>query len=251
MESLPEYERLSLRMAERSRLAAGFARQIELTAGPRLDMPLSDCEAIDIGCGYGYTAAELARTCKRVVGIEPNEALVEQARRTVEERGLTNLEVRRLAIGELDDVGSFDLAIMDNVLEHIEDQRDALLRLSRCLRVGGVAFILVPNKYWPIEVHYRLPFLSYLPLPLATRYLRASGRGTDYRDASYAPSYRRLWTLLGERPELDARFTLPADISLAEGGGSLVYRVGVSMLRRFPPLWALSKAFLIVAKKSR
>lgn len=246
---LPEYERLSLRMAERSRLAAGFARQIELTAGPRLDVPLAECEAIDIGCGYGYTAAELAKTCKRVVGIEPNEALAEQARRTVEERGLTNLEIRQVAIGELDDVERFDLAIMDNVLEHIEDQRDALRRLSDCLRPGGVAFILVPNRYWPIEVHYQLPFLSYLPLPLATRYLRASGRGTDYRDASYAPSYRRLRGLLRERPELDARLTLPADISLAEGGGSLVYRVGVGALRRFPPLWALSKAFLVVAKK--
>jgi SAM-dependent methyltransferase len=249
MQSLPEYERLSLRMAERSRLAAGFAKQIELTAGPRLDMPLAECEAIDIGCGYGYTAAELARLCKRVVGIEPNEALAEQARRTVEERGLTNLEISQVAIGELDDVERFDLAIMDNVLEHIEDQRGALRRLSDCLRPGGVAFILVPNKYWPIEVHYRLPFLSYLPLPLATRYLRASGRGTDYRDASYAPSYRKLWKLLRERPELDARLTLPADISLAEGGGSPVYRVGVGMLRRFPPLWALSKAFLVVAKK--
>lgn len=250
MDALPEYERLSLRMAERSRLAEGFARQVELTAGPSLDRPIADCEAIDIGCGYGYTAAALARTCKRVVGIEPNEALAEQARRTVEERDLANVEIRRQPIGALDDVEAFDLAIMDNVLEHIEDQRDALRRLSRCLRPGGVAYILVPNRYWPIEVHYQLPFLSYLPLPLATRYLRASGRGTDYRDASYAPSYLRLRRLLRERPELDARLTLPGDLSLAERGGSLVYRVGVGLLRRFPPMWALSKAFLVVAKKA-
>lgn len=249
MDALPEYERLSLRMVERSRLAEGFARQVELTAGPSLDLPLADCEAVDIGCGYGYTAAELARRCKRVVGIEPNEALAEQARKTVEERGLTNLEIRQQPVSELD-VEAFDLAIMDNVLEHIEDQRDALWRLSRCLRPGGVAYILVPNKYWPIEVHYRLPFLSYLPLPLATRYLRASGRGTDYRDASYAPSYRRLRRLFRERPELNAKLTLPVDVSLAEGGGSLVYRFGVGLIRRFPPMWAVSKAFLVVAKKA-
>jgi SAM-dependent methyltransferase len=250
VQSLPEYERISLRMVERSRLAEGFARQVELTAGPSLDMPMADCEAIDIGCGYGYMAAELARMCKRVVGIEPNEPLVEQAVKTAQERGLTNLEIRRQTIGELDDVEAFDLAIMDNVLEHIEDQRDALRRMSRCLRPGGVAYILVPNRYWPIEVHYQLPFLSYLPLPLATRYLRASGRGTDYRDASYAPSYRKLWKLLRERPELDARLTLPGDVTLAEGGGSLAYRLGVSVLRRFPPMWAVSKVFLVVAKKT-
>jgi len=250
MDALPEYERLSLRMAERSRLAAGFARQIALTAGPRLDLPLADCETIDIGCGYGYTVAELAARCKRVVGIEPNEALAAHAGETVANRGLTNAEVRRCAIGELDDVQAFDLAIMDNVLEHIADQRGALRRLSRCLRPGGVAFVLVPNRYWPIEVHYRLPFLSYLPPPLATRYLRASGRGNDYTDASYAPSYRRLRALLRERPELDARLTLPADISLADGGGSPAYRAGVRLLRRFPAMWAVSKAFLVVAKKT-
>jgi SAM-dependent methyltransferase len=249
MDALPEYERLSLRMAERSRLAEGFARQIELTAGPRLDRPLAECNAIDIGCGYGYTAAELATRCRRVVGIEPNAALAAQAGNTVAARGLHNLEIRQQEIGELPDVAAFDLAIMDNVLEHIEDQRGALRRLSQCLRPGGVAFLLVPNRYWPIEVHYKLPFLSYLPLSVATSYLRLSGRGTDYRDASYAPSYLRLQRLLRERPELDARLTLPADVGLAEGGGSPAYRAGVALLRRFPAMWAISKAFLVVAKK--
>jgi hypothetical protein len=91
--------------------------------------------------------------------------------------------------------------------------------------------------------------LSYLPLPPATRYLCASGRGTDYRDASYAPSCRRLWTLLGERPELDARLTLPADISLAEGGGSLVYRVGGAHAAPLPAAAGAVQGGFVVAKE--
>lgn len=249
MSSLPEYEETTLRMVERRRLAAGFAKQIELTTSPSLDLPFADCTVIDIGCGYGHTATELARTCRHVVGIEPNSVLAGHARDLAQREDTPAFEFRQQAIGELEDVDAFDIGIMDNVLEHIEDQPDALRRLSRCLKPGGVAFILVPNKLWPIEAHYGLPFLSYLPLPLATRYLRMSGRGQDYRDASYAPSYRRLWKLLAARPELDARLTLPGDISLAEGGGRAAYALGITLLRRYPRLWMISKSFLVVAKK--
>jgi len=249
MSSLPEYEQLSLKMAERRSLAAGFAKQIELTTQPVLDVPFSEASVIDIGCGYGHTAAELARMCTRVVGIEPNQTLAHHAYELSQQESSKNLEFRQQSIEELEDVDAFDVGIMDNVLEHIEDQREALRRLSRCLKPGGVAFILVPNKFWPIEVHYQLPFLSYLPLPLANRYLQISGRGHDYRDASYAPSYRRLRRLLAERPELDTRLTIPADISLAEKGASFTYKLGVKLLRRFPQLWMISKAFLVIAKK--
>lgn len=249
MSNLPEYERVSLDMVERGRLAAGFARQIELTTSPFLERPFERCELIDIGCGYGHTAAELARKCAHVVGLEPCSDLAEHARQLAQREGSPKFEVREMPVEELDDVEAFDVAVLDNVLEHIEDQREALRVISRCLRPGGVVFILVPNKMWPLEVHYKLPFLSYLPLTLANRYLRITGRGHDYRDASYAPSYRRLKRLLTELPELDYRFTVPADVSLADGGARASYRLGVAMLERFPQLWMISKAFLIIAKK--
>lgn len=245
-EALPEYEK-SLRMVERAELAAGFVRQVELTAGPSLPRPLADCSVIDIGCGYGHGVAELAGRCARVVGVEPNPVLVRAARERT--AGTANVEIREGTVGDITDVEAFDLVILDNVLEHIDDQPEALRVISRCLRPGGVAFILVPNKTWPIEVHYHLPFLSWLPLPLATRYLRASGRGTDYTDASYAPTLGRLRQLFAKHPELTARLTLPADLSLAEAGSSPIYRYGVAALRRFPQLWAISKAFLLVVTK--
>lgn len=250
MSALPEYERSSLRMVERAELASGFATQIELTVAPFLDRPPAEWRVIDVGCGYGHGVVELARRCAYAVGVEPNAALAAAAREHVAAAGVPNAEIRELSAGEVDDPGTYDLAVLDNVLEHIEDQPAALAQISRCLRPGGVAFILVPNKLWPIEVHYGLPFLSYLPLPAATAYLRASGRGSDYRDASYAPTLRRLRRLFADRPELRAQLVLPADVTLAEGGGSPVYRWGVAALRRFPGLWTISKAFLIVARKA-
>jgi SAM-dependent methyltransferase len=250
MSSLPEYERHTLRMVDREVLAAGFVRQIELTVGPVLARPINECAVLDIGCGYGHGLAEWSSRAASAVGIEPSPGLAAHARDLVADRGLVNVSVREGLVGQLEDVEAFDVAVMDNVLEHIDEQADALHRLSRALRVGGVAYILVPNKLWPIEAHYGLPFLSYLPLPLADRYLRATGRGTSYEDASYAPTVGRIRRLFGHRPELDFRFTLPGDLSLAEGGDSLLYRTGAAFLHRYPALWWISKSLLVVARKT-
>jgi hypothetical protein len=55
--------------------------------------------------------------------------------------------------------------------------------------------------------------------------------------------------LLAQRPELESHFTVPGDVTLAEGGASRLYVLGVSALRRVPALWSISKAFLVVAVK--
>ena len=249
MNDLPEYERLTHPMLSRADLAPDFVSQIRLTVAPFLSRPFAECRVIDIGAGYGHAAAALARHCAQVVALEPSETMATYADELARAKGLENMTVRTGDVASITEEGVYDLAVLDNVLEHIDDQPGALATISRCLAPGGALFLLVPNKLWPIEVHYRLPFLSYLPLPLANLYLRASGRGRDYQDASYAPTYHGLRRLLDGRPELDAHFVLPADLGLARGGQSRVYRWGVAAIRRFPFLWMISKALLVVVVK--
>jgi SAM-dependent methyltransferase len=223
--------------------------QVLQTVEPYLHRPLDQLRVIDIGSGYGATACELAKSCGHVVGIELSPQRVDSARRLAEESQRSNVEFRCQGVLELADREAYDLAILDNVLEHLPDQPGALAAICRALRPDGLLYILVPNKLWPIEVHYRLPFLSYLPRRCANWYLRLSGRGTDYRDASYAPTYLRLRRLLRDRPELSYEFALPARIELAAGGNRWHYRWGVRAIRACPSLWAISKAFLVVARK--
>jgi SAM-dependent methyltransferase len=243
----PAYDRGDAAMLQsRAPQAAAFARQILATVTPFLAAPPR--RVIDVGCGYGHTAFELARHCEHVVGIEPFAELAGHAAELA--RGRETLEIRHQSVYELTDHVQYDLAILDNVLEHLPDQPTAIATLVEALKPGGALFILVPNKLWPIEVHYHLPFLSYLPLSLANRYLRASGRGSDYEDASYAPTYWRLKRLLAAHSNLNYHFVLPADLSLASQGSALHYRLGVAAIRRFPALWAVSKAFLVIAVKT-
>jgi 2-polyprenyl-3-methyl-5-hydroxy-6-metoxy-1,4-benzoquinol methylase len=245
----PGYDQFRQMLEVRGPLAAGFARQILETTRPFLPAPAEELTVLDVGCGYGHTALELARRCRRVVGIEPSKTLAEAAFQLKEHAGQANLEFRHQDLYELAETERYDLVVLDNVFEHLPDQPRALEMISACLKPKGVAFLLMPNKLWPIEPHYFLPFLSYLPLRLANGYLRLTGRGTDYTDASYAPTYFRLNRLLRARKELSFQYVLPADVSLAMAGRSWHYRLGVAALRRFPWLWAISKAFLVVAVK--
>jgi len=245
----PEYDRYVHMEKVRGPLAAGFARQILATCQPFLTKPVAELDVLDIGCGYGHTARELARHTRRVVGVEPSQPLFSTAKQIGERSGLTNLQCHPHGIYDLDYREAFDLVVLDNVLEHLPDQPRALEVISQALTPGGVAFILVPNRLWPIEVHYGLPFLSYLPLPLANLYLRLSGRGSDYRDASYAPTYFGLNRLLRARNELTYSYVLPADLSLTTRGNAWHYRWGTAAIRRWPLLWAISKALLVVVQK--
>jgi SAM-dependent methyltransferase len=245
----PEYLNFRKMLEEREPLAANFANQIIETTRPYLRLAVNQLNVLDIGSGYGNTALELARHCKHVVGIEPSTEMFDVANRLKNEAGIVNCEFRNEGIYDFREIEFFDLIVLDNVLEHLHDQPRALQIISQCLRRGGVAFILVPNKLWPIEVHYKLPFLSYLPLRLANFYLRMSGRGQDYVDASYAPTYLGVIRLFSKRPELNVRFCLPADMSLATSGNSWHYRLGAALIKRFPCFWAISKAFLLVAVK--
>lgn len=245
----PAYVDFTKMADARPPLAIWSANQAIETTRPWLSKPVDQIDVLDVGSGYGHTTLELARRCASAVGIEPARTLYESAQRLVAEGVDAQLSFRCEGIDDLLDKDAYDLVVLDNVYEHLPDHDNAIRVISDCLRTGGVVYLLVPNRLWPIEAHYRLPFLSYLPLHWANKYLRWSGRGTDYTDASYAPSVRSLRRVLSAHPELSWRLVLPADPAGTKAGTPIHYRVGMSMLRRFPSFWWISKALLVVAVK--
>jgi 2-polyprenyl-3-methyl-5-hydroxy-6-metoxy-1,4-benzoquinol methylase len=246
----PNYDVLYGGMLERRRSRAkSFARQILDTTKPFLSRSWAELNVLDVGCGYGYTSLELARHCRHVVGIEPSPFLYQHAARLAGDSGLPNFEVRQTSVDEVHDDGAYDVVVLDNVLEHLAEQMGSLQRICRSLRSRGVLYIVVPNKLWPIEVHYGLPFLSYLPLGVANAYLKLTCRGRDYTDASYAPTYFALNKLLKSCPLKSFHYVLPADLSLTTLGRCHHYRLGAALLRRWSWLWPLSKAFLVIGIK--
>ncbi len=234
---------------ERGPRGHDFARQILGTVAADLITPVEQLHVLDVGSGYGHTALALASNCRHVVGIEPCAEPARYAEDLRREQKVGNARFHHNTLDDFITDERFDLIVLDNVLEHLADQPAALEKIHSLLKPGGVLYLLVPNKYWPVEVHYHLPFLGWLPLSLANFYLKATGKGTDYTDASYAPGFLRIVRLMNRKRHWNWRFALPASLEWTTAGATWHYRLGFNLLRRCPGLWAVSKAFLIVARK--
>jgi len=93
--------------------------------------------AIDVGCGDGMLACELAARCESVTGIDRDPRMIELAR----ERGQAGA-VGNLAFVQGDFLaypfaaGSFDFACANTALHHM-GTATALRQLARVLRPGG------------------------------------------------------------------------------------------------------------------
>lgn len=101
---------------------------------------------LDIGCGGGWSFRDLAHFGE-VDGIEPDADLSQSEPRW---RG----RIQQQAFGRGHQVSKhYDLVLMLDVLEHIEDDGGALQSLWHLLKPGGHAIITVPALMWLWNVH--------------------------------------------------------------------------------------------------
>jgi SAM-dependent methyltransferase len=108
---------------------------------------------VDIGCGDGRFTRELSLTYPdcQVVGIDYS------ARATVLARAMNpdrpNLEFHALDITQPLDLGTFDLAILMEVFEHIPLAETAsfMAGVRRLMQPGGVLYVTVPHENKPLE----------------------------------------------------------------------------------------------------
>ncbi len=104
--------------------------------------------------------------------------------------------------------GSFDLVHSNAVIEHVggRERQEAFVR--EALRVGRRVFLTTPNRWFPVEVHTRLPLVHWLPDALA-------GRAYDLAGTSWAKENH----LLGPA---DFRSLFPVRVELHNLGMTLV-----------------------------
>lgn len=57
----------------------------------------------------------------------------------------------------------FDLVFSNSVIEHLYTFENQIKMAREIQRVGKYFFVQTPNKYFPIEAHYAIPFAQYMP----------------------------------------------------------------------------------------
>jgi SAM-dependent methyltransferase len=72
--------------------------------------------------------------------------------------------------------GAFDVVASNAVIEHVGDRGRQEVFVREALRVGKRVFLTTPNRWFPVEVHTRLPLVHWLPDPAAHRLYRSLGK---------------------------------------------------------------------------
>jgi len=125
--------------ARREILAGLIGRRIALPENPRI---------LEIGCGTGHNLAMLKRF-GRVDAIEIDPA----ARAIATQRlGHAVMDAPLPVLTGVEE-GAYDLVAILDVLEHVEEDREALESIARKLRPGGRILIAVPAHPWMWSAH--------------------------------------------------------------------------------------------------
>ncbi len=144
---------------------------------------------LDVGCSEGKLTLFLKESFPKIIGLDPDKKAIEIAKK----RKLNAKHYDGDKIPFKDN--SFDILLNISVIEHAEDPLGLVKEMNRVLKKDGVLYLEVANKYFPIEPHFYLPFLSYLPKKLANIYLKLSGQGEGYDDINLV-SYKEIMNLL-------------------------------------------------------
>jgi len=76
---------------------------------------------------------------------------------------------------------SFDVCHSNAVVEHVGNAERQQLFVSEMARVARRGFFTTPNRWFPIELHTKIPLLHYLPWPLFLRMCRLVHREDNIR----------------------------------------------------------------------
>lgn len=140
---------------------------------------------LDIGCGIGTYVRRLQQLSDRVYGIDIDEERVRRG--GAEVPGLALADSERLPFRE----STFDVILLNEVIEHVGDDRATLKEALRVTRSGGHIVIYAPNRLYPFETHGiylgqryifgNIPFVNYMPDVLRRR-LVPHARAYGWRD---------------------------------------------------------------------
>ena len=134
--------------------------------------------AVDIGCSGGFFTSAIAPYFKEVIGVDIDRHALRSASEQRHHGNLHYLAADSLNLPLADT--SVDLVICNHVYEHVPEPERMFKEIFRVLKEDGICYLGAASRWTLVEPHYHLPLLSWLPKPLAHRYMRWTGKGRYY-----------------------------------------------------------------------
>ena len=127
-----------------TRQAEPFARAQAIRSPEALDRIVTMAEAgpddtaLDVACGPGLLACAFARVVRHAVGVDITPAMLDQARKTQQEQGLTNVSWHSADVLSLPYPDHhFSIVVSRFVFHHLLDPLAALREMKRVCKPGG------------------------------------------------------------------------------------------------------------------
>lgn len=181
-------------------------------------LPLESSRVLDIGCGIGTYVRRFSDFTPGACGIDIDPERLRRGARS----GVKGLS---LAVSECLPFqnASFDGVLLNEVIEHVRNDRQTLCEALRVTRPGGRVIIFAPNRFYPFETHGvyfgkryvfgNIPLVNYLPdslrqrmVPHARAYTRAGLEaltdGLDCRLLHWTVVFPGFDNVLERRPKL-------------------------------------------------
>ncbi len=161
---------------------------------------------LDLGSGVGNFVVACRKRGLRAFGVEPD--------RIGQGSSLSSLQIagKRLDSGAFAAANgeqlpfsdaTFDLVVLDQVIEHVQNQASVLSEALRVLKPTGAIYVACPNYLRFYEPHYKVLFFPLMPKFLGSFYLLMRRRDPVLlRQLTYTTN-RRVRKLLGK---LNVRF---------------------------------------------
>jgi SAM-dependent methyltransferase len=129
---------------------------------------------LDVGCGVGMYLQAIQACSGPVYGVDIDAQRAARAHQLLADIVVAPAE--RLPFAQ----GSFDVVLLHEVIEHVEDDGRAIREAHRVLVPDGRMVIFAPNRLYPLETHGvfwrgryhfgNIPLINWLPNPLRDRF---------------------------------------------------------------------------------
>ncbi len=182
-----------------------------------------DLTILDLGSGEGGTSQVLADN-NFVVSFDIDKVRLQRQNHLKNKSCIINGDAMKPPFKE----ASFDLIILQDVIEHVPDANEIIDHLKKLLKVEGRIYLSTPNKHSIFNIiadpHWGLPFLGLLSRKNLNKYFLKKFRKKDYNRKDAA----QLLSLYEIRKMLNKDFSLRLNTKhsvekLLEGNKGIVW----------------------------
>ncbi len=132
----------------------------------QLGLNTGQIRVLDFGCGAGRATLDCLQRGYDAVGIDINAGAVAEGQAKLDAAGFNGKQSLFVSgpNGELPfETGAFHFVFSQQVIEHVGDLASMSRELRRVSAPGGYGLHIFQPQYRPIEAHYFMPFVHWLP----------------------------------------------------------------------------------------